>query len=197
MKYYHVIRNRKRSALGLTLAMEITPQVGQARFDVLCGVSYCAPVERTFSRPLGRRIAANRLRSNQLLPFHKRFKFSLKDLHLLKATALSMLMAQCPIGWAVALAEKEMDDMTARWMRRHAVAALPSMPEAPKRLAAKSVPRARYKVDRSPHKQEIVARLKDGQSARSIARMLRTRGNPISYTTIARHRPRLLLAASS
>lgn len=203
MRFYHIIRNRKRNALGITLALEITEStshVDTKRYDVLCGVSYCAPVERTFSRPKGRLIAASRLDNVQRMPFHKKFMFSLSNLSLLKATALGTLATHCPIKWAANLATAELEVMTLRWMRSNASNAQ-AFQQHPvlvsRRLVAKTVPRSRYKVDRNPHKQEIIARLKDGQSARAIARMLQTRGNPISYTTIARHRPRLLVEAAA
>lgn len=211
MRFYHIIRNRKRgskhTALGITLALEITeptPHAADKRYDVLCGVAYCAPIERTFSRPKGRLISASRLQNIDLMPLHKKFMFSVRDLKLLKATALSMLVANCPIKWAVDLATAEMEAMTLRWLQNGGMRALDAARTAlltpektPRRLAAKTVLRSRYKIDRNPHKQEIIARLKDGQSARAIARMLRARGNPISYTTISRHRRRLMVEAAT
>jgi len=109
MKFYHVIDNRRRRSSGITIAVEIVPapdHPGKQR--VFCGLSYCAPVERQFSRPRGRVIAQSRLSSNKELPFFKRFGFVTENTDGLKTQILGFLRDHLSIYWAQALVNKEL-----------------------------------------------------------------------------------------
>ena len=71
MKFIHIFETRKKRARGITVAYESIPRVPTSSvfYDVICGVAYCAPVERNYSRSLGRKISSNRLMcTKELVP---------------------------------------------------------------------------------------------------------------------------------
>lgn len=108
MKFYHVIDNRRRRNAGITIAAEVVPFADEpGRHAVFCGLSYCAPVERQFSRPRGRLIAQSRLSNEKELPPFKRFDFTTDDPNSLKLQILSLLRNRLDMDWAQSLISKE------------------------------------------------------------------------------------------
>jgi hypothetical protein len=109
MKFYHVIDNRRRRSSGITIAAEVVPiddNTGEHR--VFCGLSYCAPVEKQFSRPRGRIIAQSRLASDKTLPAFKQFGFVTTNPNGLKAQILLFLKDHLSMDWAYTLVDKEL-----------------------------------------------------------------------------------------
>lgn len=100
MKFYHVIDNKRNT--GLTIATEISGSIKGEEL-VECAVSYCAPIEKNFSRPKGRIIAQSRLSSQRELPLFKRFNFRIESRRGLKAQILTSLRVALNIDWARAL----------------------------------------------------------------------------------------------
>jgi len=71
MKFVHIFETKKKRTRGITVAYESVSRVptSPAFYDVTCGVAYCAPVEKNYSRSLGRKISSNRLACNKNLFF--------------------------------------------------------------------------------------------------------------------------------
>jgi hypothetical protein len=151
----------------MTIAADAQP-VAAGGFRVTCGMSYCAPVEENFSRPLGRRIAEQRMRfvekndegglTLRLVPYYKRFEFIVPDLDGLKIKILRELVGFQPIKWARGLIDSEIDAMTKAWRERQGIKVKKverkkkiaglrkSISRKIKRLAAKKVRRPRNGV---------------------------------------------------
>lgn len=113
MKFYHVINNKRNSGITIVANIVKPPSawrfpVEATTFSVECAVSYCAPVELSFSRPKGRMIAQSRLSSQKQLPLFKRFSFLTVNQQGLKAQILSCLNQTLDIGWAKSLVNKEL-----------------------------------------------------------------------------------------
>jgi hypothetical protein len=111
MKFYHVIDNRRKRNAGITIAAEVVPFADDSgRCAVFCGLSYCAPVERQFSRPRGRLIAQSRLSNTKTLPGFKRFDFTTDNSDGLKTQILSRLGQYLEnMNWAQTLIDKELE----------------------------------------------------------------------------------------
>jgi hypothetical protein len=111
MKFYHVIDNRQKRNAGITIAAVIVPFADDPeRCAVFCGLSYCAPVERQFSRPRGRLIAQSRLSSTKTLPGFKRFDFTTDSADGLKTQILSRLGQYLEnMNWAQTLIDRELE----------------------------------------------------------------------------------------
>jgi hypothetical protein len=120
MKFYHVIDYKRNS--GITIVAEVVDPPADANVTVPfytkdgvlpnlveCAVSYCAPVESTFSRPKGRMIAQSRLSSQKELPPFKRFSFFTTNQNGLKAQILSCLNGTLNLGWAKSLVNRELE----------------------------------------------------------------------------------------
>ena len=178
MKYYHIIRKRKRRMLGMTIAADARET--SKGMLVTCGVAYCAPLENNFSRPLGRKIALHRMNfqdadhPTRVVPFYKHLEFSTPNIDGLKIKILKELVEVLPIKWARGLVNREIDLMTNVWKerQRQGLKVKKVGKKPPRRLVAKKKihKRPRSKVDTHPKKQEIIVMLKRGDSARSVAR---------------------------
>jgi hypothetical protein len=104
-----VIDSRRKRNAGITIAAEIVPFANEpGKHQVFCGLSYCAPVERQFSRPRGRLIARERLSSGKNLPFFKQFGFVTESPDGLKYQILSLLRKHLGMDWAQSLVGREL-----------------------------------------------------------------------------------------
>lgn len=113
MRFYHVVENkRQRRIAGLTIATDISydDYCQEGEHLINCAVSYCAPVERSFSRPRGRTISQSRLSSPRELPGFKKFSFYTDTKEGLKIQVLQHLLSEpSTLMWAKSIVERELN----------------------------------------------------------------------------------------
>lgn len=109
MKFFHIRDPRKAGVI--TIAAEVVDN------NIYCGVSYCCPIERNFSRPLGRKIAEGRLKlimdSHRFLEEKKGFIFegnSIKKMAILEE--LETILYNCgKDNWVYILVNTILNDL--------------------------------------------------------------------------------------
>jgi len=68
IRYIHIIKSNKKGTFGFTIAY-VPLDSGKFKY----AVAFCSPVERNFSRKMGREISTNRLTSNKECKFTGEF----------------------------------------------------------------------------------------------------------------------------
>jgi len=122
MKFVHIFETSKKKTRGITVAYESTfrgcgDAFNPSFYDVLCGVSYCAPIEQNYSRPLGRKISTNRLSCKKCLANNFRFSMAVSSIDLdgvgMEYLVVSKLKTLLLPEWAKSLVERRLSGYSA------------------------------------------------------------------------------------